>query len=77
MAYWQTAPSPPAYAGHRREFYYDHRHRYRGEVEQFPDTAPTTYANVPGTRSGAMESWEAAKEWVEMRVPHIVREPTP
>ena len=73
MGYWKAAPFKTGEKGHRREFYYDDRHRYRGEVEQFAENAPRAYGNVPGRRSGCMVSWEAAKQWVEARVPRVVK----
>lgn len=44
-----------------------------GSVEQFPGNAPTTYAWALGKRIGALESWDAALDAVERRLPKIVK----
>lgn len=71
--YWKPAPWAPCCPTHRRELYYDDRHRCRGEVEQFDGPEASAYANIPGRRSGAMASWEAAKRWVEQRTLRVVK----
>ena len=70
MSYWKPAPFPPNHEGHAREFFYV-QDKLRGEIERFSDDGPS-YANVPNQRSGAMTTWEAAKAWVEKRVPRVV-----
>ena len=68
--YWKPAPFHPDHEGHTREFFYVQNKR-RGEVERFSEDGPS-YATASGQRSGAMTTWEAAKAWVEKRVPRVV-----
>ena len=75
--YWKPAPfaAPTDDLGAlpvmwRREFFYDAQHRCRGEAERFD--SETSYANVPGRRSGAVVSFDAAKAWVERNTLQVV-----